>query len=571
MKRLIGKYNSMPLKRKLNTIFGMIIGLMLMINVVIISRFYNDSVKISSEEIEGSMNLCARIIGQELHAIEKDVYYKTTQAPFLNLQLSPGDGTDDAANRLKYHTATKYILQSDERFRFVFYCDKNGVSTVNYVGEEAGIPDKLGDMTACEEEAARLKNLWGGCSWESLDIHTTMVKRAIYNSRLKYIGFIIIGLDTTSLKEHLTQIMPADCQASVYSKAGSLILTNFSTDSAGHGSGSEPRLSKNSGEALAEGGEYRVAYSSSHAQLTDTMKNSLLLSSFCTLCITVLTTCVSIFISRDFTDRVNILLEHTNRVSMGDFAATVPVYTHDEIGHLMEHFNRMTSRIRILMEENREQSIRQRQIEYQLLEQKYLTLQSQLNPHFLYNAFEMINGMAKIKNVPEVSKMICTLSELLRASINRTEKEIPLSEEMAYIRRYITLNEMMYGSRLETQLTISPDTETLLIPAFILQPLVENAILYGFSEMIDTCKITVKSMRKESCLQIEVTDNGPGFEKSVMDMLNQDLGLQDRNRAHIGIRNIKERIHILYGDPYGLVIDSRPGRTVITLILPEKR
>lgn len=567
MKRLIDRYNSLPLKQKLNAVVGMIIGCMLVINIVIISQFYCYSVKISNEGIVRSMDQCARIIGQDLQAIEKDVYYKTTQAPFLNLQLSPGEGIDDAANLLKYRTAAEYILQSDEQFQFVFYCDNNGVATRNCKkGGEAAAAylDKLADPAACEKEAAELKNLWGGCGWESLDIDTAIVKRAVYNSRLRYIGFIMIGLDTALLKEHLTEIMPADCQAAVYSKADNLILTNFEPDTSNPGQ--KPFM--DSGEAMAEGGLYRIAYSYSHTRLTGAMKSSLMMSMFCTLGVTALTACISLWISQSFTSRINILLEHTKRVSMGDFEASVPVNTHDEIGQLMEHFNQMISHVRILMEENQQKSVRQSQIEYQLLEQKYMTLQSQLNPHFLYNAFEMINGMAKIQNAPEVSRMICTLSELLRASLNRTEKEIPLSREIAYIRRYMTLNEMMYGSRLETEFILSPETEDLLVPAFILQPLVENSILYGLSEMIGTCKITVRSTLKE-CLYIEVADNGPGFEKSVMDMLNHEI-VQNEQRTHIGIRNIKERIKLLYGDPYGLVIRSTPGATVITLRLPGR-
>lgn len=166
------------------------------------------------------------------------------------------------------------------------------------------------------------------------------------------------------------------------------------------------------------------------------------------------------------------------------------------------------------------------------------------------------------------------LSQLLRASISGKKQEIPLAEEIDYIRQYLSLQNMVSGNRLLWDFLIEPETEQALVPKLILQPIVENAIIHGLDGVLEDPMIAVTSRRDGEDLVIEVSDNGAGLEQELADRLLQEEEPEElmRDRAHIGIKSIQKRIQILYGKHDGIRMETSPGNGMVVIIrLPYRK
>lgn len=191
-----------------------------------------------------------------------------------------------------------------------------------------------------------------------------------------------------------------------------------------------------------------------------------------------------------------------------------------------------------------------------LLSSELAALRAQLNPHFLYNAFNTISASVP-PGQEETREMIARLSDLFRHRL-RTEKceRITLADEVTFIRDYLELERARLGDRLHFRIELSPGTEGAAVPPLILQPLVENAIKHGIAPRLEGGAITVSASGRADVLRLMVTDNGAGFEHEA------------QTAGHgVGLQNVNRRLELLYGTQ--LQIDSRPGQTSVSLEIPR--
>lgn len=172
--------------------------------------------------------------------------------------------------------------------------------------------------------------------------------------------------------------------------------------------------------------------------------------------------------------------------------------------------------------------------------------------------------------------MITALTDLFKLNASTTASTIPLSFELEYVNRYMHIQSMRYGNKFKFSIECDPETKTLLCPRMILQPIIENAIEHGLSTL-DSGNILVKAHTKEEMLKISVRDNGVGMTEDTLDRLRQSLinttgtiNSKPHNKAHgIALRNIHNRIRLLYGDKYGLRIESEEDEgTCVIVCLP---
>lgn len=266
---------------------------------------------------------------------------------------------------------------------------------------------------------------------------------------------------------------------------------------------------------------------------------------------------------------LKILLENIHRVSKGEFELEpVRPGRGDEMDVLAYHIQEMSARIKELMEQAvRDKEIRQ-QNQYQLLEFRYHELQSQVNPHFLFNILQSINGIAQINGDKQVSRLICMLSKFFRGNLERRNVFCELREELEHSKNYMELYKDIYPDRLEIQWDVDESLLSMGIPTYILQPIVENSLVHGMEPMIGTCTIRIWVGEEEGNLVISVWDNGEGIpaEKLTGIMTGE---LESR---HIGISNVRDRIRMCYGSEYGLTIESKYHEyTEVRLILPLDR
>ncbi|MDQ3069410.1 MAG: histidine kinase [Acidobacteriota bacterium] len=206
-------------------------------------------------------------------------------------------------------------------------------------------------------------------------------------------------------------------------------------------------------------------------------------------------------------------------------------------------------------------------IEHRLQEQEKLlmtarveALQSQINPHFLFNTLTSISSL--IRSEPETARiLIVKLSGLLRRLLRAQDHFVPLREELAAIDEYLDIECVRFGPALRIRKDIARDTLEIVVPSMLLQPLVENSIKHGLAKKIGEGCITIRSQRRDGHVVIEVVDNGVGMSGPQLD---------PRAGTGIGLRNVNERLRVIYGANYQLTLESVPGQgTTARVEIPE--
>ena len=236
-----------------------------------------------------------------------------------------------------------------------------------------------------------------------------------------------------------------------------------------------------------------------------------------------------------------------------------------ELDVLAGSIQEMSGKIKELMEQVVKDEEIQQQNRYKLLELRYHELQSQVNPHFLFNILQSINGIAQINKDWQVSRLICMLSKFFRGNIDRRYADCMLKEELEYARNYLELYQNIYPDRLSIQWDIDPALAEVKVPTYILQPIVENSLVHGMEPVVGLCTICIHVSRERDGILISVRDDGAGIPPEQLEAIKKGNGSSRR----IGIRNVQDRIQILYGKQYGLSIESEQGiYTEVRIRLP---
>lgn len=234
--------------------------------------------------------------------------------------------------------------------------------------------------------------------------------------------------------------------------------------------------------------------------------------------------------------------------------------TRDESGQMHDNFKKMMNQINFLIEENYKKQLL-------IKDSEFKTLQAQVNPHFLYNTLESINWAAKMSGHQQISSMAESLGYILRSSINTKESIITLEKELAVVKHYITIQSYRFEERLAFQTCIPDSIYACKVPRFVLQPLVENSIRYGLQQMVGTCSILLDAKVDNTYLVITVADDGPGMDESFLRDIQS--GEYVSKGTGIGLKNIDERIKILFGEKYGIEVNSEKRKgTSVRITLP---
>jgi sensor histidine kinase YesM len=240
----------------------------------------------------------------------------------------------------------------------------------------------------------------------------------------------------------------------------------------------------------------------------------------------------------------------------------VDIKRKDELGILADCFNTLIIRIEELIIDVEEEAKQKKDFEIR-------ALQAQITPHFLYNTLNNIKAMARIGRTEDISKMTTALIRLLYVSANQVTDFITLVEEMQYLDAYIQIMQYRFEQSLTLKFDVEEEIKQSYILRFLLQPILENAVIHGFKDkMEEPCKITVHAYREDEHLIIEIMDNGGGMPENIQELLNNYTEEKDKF-SRIGIKNIEERIQLNFGKEYGLHYDSKIGiGTKVVVALP---
>ena len=243
------------------------------------------------------------------------------------------------------------------------------------------------------------------------------------------------------------------------------------------------------------------------------------------------------------------------RVEEGDTTIRAEQKGAQEFQALAGTFNQMLERIETLMKEEKEQEALTR-----IYELKALT--SQINPHFLYNTLDTIIWMAEFQDHQKVVDITKALSNYFRLSLNAGEEIVTLRQEIEHVRQYLFIQKERYGDKLEYEIDEPNDIPDIKLPKIVLQPLVENAIYHGIKESERSGKITITVSKRDTFIDICIADNGVGIKENTKS--TKELG-------GVGIKNIKERLTLFFGEAFSMEIESEPNAyTKVYLHLPLK-
>ncbi|WP_287713392.1 cache domain-containing sensor histidine kinase [Blautia sp.] len=255
------------------------------------------------------------------------------------------------------------------------------------------------------------------------------------------------------------------------------------------------------------------------------------------------------------------------KFSKGDFKVRLEEERKDEFGEMNQVFNSTIQKVEKLLEEIAHSRVLNKEMEFK-------ALQAQINPHFLYNALDTINWMAHKEGKDDICDMITAVSSLLRISISNKEAVFTVEKELRYVKDYLYIQKTRYRDRFEVIFDIEPEIYGQLIPKLTIQPLVENAIVHSVEVSREKAELTVEGHREGETVFIRVSDTGVGMTEETRKALLAEPGGADRqdiNTAHtgLGVYAVHQRLKYLFGEGYGLTIQSSPGKgTCITIRIP---
>lgn len=262
-------------------------------------------------------------------------------------------------------------------------------------------------------------------------------------------------------------------------------------------------------------------------------------------------------------------LANTMRSSTFEDNVLVRSQRSDEIGFLLDSFNLMQKQNKELVDSEYTSQIARRSAQLQ-------ALQSQINPHFLYNTLQVIGGLALRKNAPEIYSVTTALGDILRYSLNFTDETVSLAEELHYFESYLSIQKQRFGDKLHISIAVPGEIAAAPVPKLILQPILENSFQHGLPDKKACWDISIEAVRRDGRLEITVSDNGVGIPQEKLAELRETLRTANygglRSGRHIGLANVNMRIRLRDGgDPFGVDIQSVEGEgTVVTLVLRDR-
>ncbi|WP_256758798.1 sensor histidine kinase [Cohnella sp. WQ 127256] len=279
------------------------------------------------------------------------------------------------------------------------------------------------------------------------------------------------------------------------------------------------------------------------------------------ICI-VIAIMISVLLTRRISQPIKMLEHHMKEVEKGNFDIHVPVPRTIEIGRLARTFNIMVGKIKELMTQAISDQEQKRKSEIK-------ALQSQINPHFLYNTLDSIIWMAESYKAKEITVMTSALAKLLRSSISKGEELVQISTEVEHITSYLKIQKMRYSDKMDYLVEISESLEDYLSIKLILQPIVENAIYHGIKKKGGSGWIMIRSEETESDILLIVEDNGCGMDNEKRNSLLHPSTIRSGSRG-VGVMNVHERLQLYFGTQYGLSYTSELGvGTVVTIRFPK--
>ncbi len=268
-------------------------------------------------------------------------------------------------------------------------------------------------------------------------------------------------------------------------------------------------------------------------------------------------------LSRNITRPLDRLMDTMEKIKNGNTDLRAEIQNKDEIRMLGQNFNEMLDRVEELAEKEKTST-------YLLGQAKYHALQAQINPHFLYNTLETMSSIAQLQDCPEVSRLSMSLSRIFRYSLNMKDHFSTISREVMHLKNYCYVMEVRMQDQVQYIYDLEEDALQKEIPRLSLWPLVENALNHGLRNKRGNKEVKIYAGKREDKLVLIIADNGVGMDVRELNakLQKNDIQYVEQGKS-IGLHNINARLKMLYGEEYGLTIESAAGEgTKVYMTIP---
>ncbi len=561
----------------LSVIVALILSITLFANFTLRRQMTEDKAQ-GYRSMARQLALSSRLIGRNIEQALFDLYDNA------GLAKSLGSGEDDIYKRLDVEAKLRYLSYSSKYFFSMAAVDLQGSRYfgTSILDESFSRMDRLLD-----EEAVPLKESF--TAWFSDRDGNVFLKKDVYTTaQLKHTGILIAHVDADLLRSMLGMDAPFEGMTALCGSGGRMILssggiTQGLVDSV---SGNGIPLSDRVSVKLPLGGRehwltvepsgsggfsvvHLVPVDEMLALVTKVSRGSL----FVSLAAAGLSILLSLLISRLLLNNFRQLHGAVFDISTGNFDVPIPLRSNDEVGQLAEQFRFLQGKLKELTKEMVRRATESKQAEYDVLELKYRSLQSQVSPHFICNILSSIHSLAVMNRTRELCELAISASAYLRDNLRSVEEKFTLlGDELASVERYIALFRGISRQKFDFVTDVDEEAKNCFVPSLILQPLVENSIVHGgLNTDAEHHQITLEAKVAGDRLLIFVFDNGRGVDPEVLDRVTRALNEHEFNKhlKGFGLRGVLQRLRLLYADGHSFSIVSELTKgTRISIEIP---
>ncbi len=288
---------------------------------------------------------------------------------------------------------------------------------------------------------------------------------------------------------------------------------------------------------------------------------SMLLAFFCIL-----------LVAGNITQRTKLVVNLSKSIAQGNFTQISPnKIGRDEIGILAESINQMSLQLQTLIDEEYKSRLMKAHLERETAQAKLLALQSQVNPHFMFNTLECIRLRAVVKNETETAKMIMYISKMFRRLIDWEDDIILLSEDIKFLEEFLDVQKYRFGDEFEYAVMVDEAAKNCLLPKLIIQPVVENACVHGIESISRHRRIEIRIVISDMRMVISVLDNGIGIVGTRLAELQKMLQGGEKLIHSVGMYNVYQRLYLYYGKDFTMDVQSQTGQgTQFSIVIPVR-
>lgn len=571
---MIQAWKDLRFSAKLTLIFFLVLSLT--IGVITIRQSYSSFRLLEEKSLEDMENLAEQVIlnfTQTLEDIENSCYVAmiSREVP-KNMSGSATYAVQKytLATMISSATSYDYIMTRNSQRQLISTDFRNDMPTEQRSQIEADC------RTILEEHQ---ENTLGSCQWIRMDSGHVYLLRDVYDTQpLRHMGVIVLHIRQpffaassasentgflfldkngdfltytgTELPEGMTDEVIADAQAGALSSKN-----NWSGDEyfAVSVAGSQWSVI-----VICSTQSYRTG-------CRQIMQNGIALGALGLLAGMALV----YILTRSVLKKLGEIKKSMKEVANGNFDSRIEVTDADDISQLALAFNDMSQRISELMAELVEKERMRSNAELQVLEYKYRALETQIRPHFIYNALEVISSMAKIKGETEMIDIVQTISRYFRnITQSTTDQFITVQQEFDRLQDYTRIYQFMHGDHLKTVFSARETARNAMIPTMILQPVVENSLKYGLRSQEEDSEIRVHAYTQDGKLLITIRDNGKGLTQEQVEKLEKGETAESSSSG-IGMANVRQRLKLIYGDKSSISFRNRTaGGVKVTIEIP---